>query len=459
MQVDEASIKEADPHEIMTACCCLLDKSKLQSLNDLNKQQMDELIQQLSEIASSSRLVGKNEKKIQSISTSSIRYDALCQAISAAKEIVLNHWNSNNALNYVILVGDKWHSDVSQFAGIQNLLKFGIDSHGMKDFNSSDIILCDKSQMVEESDKNDQKFNCLGISLKKKGASKNAADPTMLNRSIIDALVGDQSTENQKKLAEKINNAFGEFYNNILHQNAEKFVKNNNVVNKLSQSAFYKKMFKGSEDVNKDVEDYLIEQCKNAKEDDWKEMFSETRGIMCTHDNRAAVREVVNKQLGSSSSVFKLLLDVVQQNSTFLANQLIALIYKGDLKTLIDFNFDFGVCVGRGEAVKKKDDLQSRIEKAEYIPIQTVEKNLSQLQSEGMKAQLVSSKKQKDFENRSDDIKYPAKLFLDLDVCKGSERHTIANIEIRYKGSYTSSPQVFAVMSEEFKQYLTTSKW
>ena len=125
---------------------------------------MDSLIQQLQRIAVSGKLIGKNDSELKSM-TASIRYEALCQAISAAKEI-MEQWK--HPLNYVLLTGRSWHSDVSRFAGIENLNKFGIDSYGMKDFNSSDIILCDKSSIKEEKEA-PSKFHCLGVSLKKKG--------------------------------------------------------------------------------------------------------------------------------------------------------------------------------------------------------------------------------------------------------------------------------------------------
>lgn len=455
---DKEDAKAGDPHEIFTACLCLLGKQKLNAISDLSQESMDSLIQQLQRIAVSGKLIGKNDSELKSM-MASIRYEALCQAISAAKEI-MEQWK--HPLNYVLLTGRSWHSDVSRFAGIENLKKFGIDSYGMKDFNSSDIILCDKSSIKEEGEA-PSKFHCLGVSLKKKGNQKSAADPTMLNRSVVDALVGDQSTPLQQKIAKDIDSAFSAFYTKVLSDNAEKLVTDDLVaylLHPIGKDGKTKKVnskykpFLDQKSPEKELKKWLTRTLKSLKQDEWKEMLGAT-GIMCTHESRERARDIINTALGGNSSAFKDLLKIMQKQSSVLANALMAIIYKGDLKTLIKYNFDFGLCIGRGGVKKTKNGLVGEVGQAEYETIEAISKALSHLQAENLKPDIALSKKQKDFESLGDNEHVAAKLFLDLKA----GQYVIANLEIRYKGSYTSSPQVFAVMSPEFKKYVSTGKW
>lgn len=451
--------KKTDPHEVLTACLCLLGKKKIDTITNLSQDEMDKLLQTLAKIASTDKLVGKNDKEVAAILNSSAKYEALCQAISAAKA-VLDKWKW--PLNYVLLTGRSWHSDVQRFAGIENLNKFGIDSYGMKDFNSSDIILCDKSSIKGEAE-SPSKFHCLGVSLKKKGNQKSAADPTMLNRSVFDALVGDQSTPIQKKIASDIDEAFGNFYRKVLADNADKLATDDvaefllHPVNKEGKPTKVNKKYQpflSQKEPVKALKKWLASTLKSLKQDEWKDMLGAT-GVMCTHESRERVRDIVNKALGSNQSAFKALLDIMQKQSGVLANALMAIIYKGDLKTLIKYNFDFGLCIGRGGVKKSKNGLVGEVGQAEYETIAAISKALSNLQAEKLKPDIVLSKKQKDLSKLGDDEHVAAKLFLDLKA----GTHTIANLEVRYKGSYTSSPQVFATMSQEFKDYVDTGKW
>jgi hypothetical protein len=170
-----------DSHEIMTACLCTLqldDLIKLQKI--VGEENILKELEKLKKIAQNSKIIiGASESDIQSIIQYSKKEEAFAQAISAAIKILQynNISNANKTFNEaendtviknkksrnidsVILTGKSWSSDVTKFSGIENLKKlFDVESYGMKDFNSSDIILV-----------SDKKY--LGVSLKKKKTGK-----------------------------------------------------------------------------------------------------------------------------------------------------------------------------------------------------------------------------------------------------------------------------------------------
>ena len=87
------------------------------------------------------------------------------------------------------MTGIKWGKEIEQFK---------VQSYGMKDFNSSDIIL-------KRGD------TWYGVSLKKKETGK-AADPTILNKAFTSLLDGDEL----KPVRDKIDAKTAEFYTKVL---------------------------------------------------------------------------------------------------------------------------------------------------------------------------------------------------------------------------------------------------
>ena len=125
---------------------------------------------------------------------------------------------------------------------------------------------------------------------------------------------------------------------------------------------------------------------------------------------------------------------------------LLDIIYKGSLNNLIKDNFYFALCTGKGSYKKNK----CIVENGEFFKIAMVETAINKLKEKGKPNLIVTTKPEK----TKKDIE-PAKIFLDLNIEIDNKNMKIADIQIRYKGSYTSSPQFFATMSKEFKTFLT----
>ena len=434
----------ADPHELMTAFFCTLDNEKFKLLDPNGKtaNDADAILQEVYDEVSNvktSKVVGQNEKEIAGIFAFKDKYDALAAAYSAAKEI---RKNFDKKVKFVIMTGRKWTSDVEKYSGIENLKAFGIDSYGMKDFNSSDIILTDKTTvdrgLVEDAVKTN-KF--LGVSLKKTGSQLKAQEPTRLNRSVEDAL-GINS-----EIKKEVQDAFNDFYNTTLKNNIDKLLPKGNpykdMFDKLvgKRGTPFKEMKSG-----KDVEDWFRKNVKNLHGDDWKVYLSNKNGLMSAHPSKDNVREVMNTALKRKGSVFEKLQKVIERNSAELAYALIQIIYKGSLKNLIANDFDFGFCIGKGSFVNKK----CNVAQGAYEPVTMIENTIEKLRNSG-KPNMTISKKQKPF----DENQTAAKLFFDLNI----DTHPLANIEVRYKGDFSASPQFFAIMSPEFKKFLETGNW
>lgn len=436
--------KPADPHELMTAFFCTLDDGKFKLLDPNSKtaEEADAILQEIYDEVSdvqTSKVVGQNEDEIEGVVSFKDKYDALAAAYSAAKEI---RKNFDKKVKFVIMTGRKWTSDVEKYSGIENLKAFGIDSYGMKDFNSSDIILTDKSTidrgLVTDAAKTN-KF--LGVSLKKTGSQLKAQEPTRLNRSVEDALGVNP------EIKKEIQDAFNDFYNTTLKNNIDKLLPKGNAYKEMfdklagKRGTPFKKMKSGNE-----VEEWFRKNVKNLQGDDWKVYLSNKNGLMSAHPSKDNVREVVNDALKRKGSVFEKLQKVIESNSDELAYALIQIIYKGSLKNLIANDFDFGFCIGKGSFVNKKCNVGN----GKYEPVTIIENVIEKLRRSG-KPNMTVSKKQKPF----DENQTAAKLFFDLNI----DKHPLANIEVRYKGDFNSSPQFFATMAPEFKKFLENGEW
>lgn len=434
----------SDPHEVMTAYFCSLDDGKFKLLdpNGKNAKEADAIIQEIYDgvkDVETSKVVGQNDKEIEGILSFKDKYDALAAAYSAAKEI---RKNFSNKVKFVIMTGRKWTSDVEKYSGIENLKAFGIDSYGMKDFNSSDIILTDKSNvdrgLVADSTKTN-KF--LGVSLKKTASRLKAQEPTRLNRSVEDALGVNP------EIRKEIQDAFNEFYNTVLKNNIDKLIPKKNAYKEMFDGLAGKKQtpFKDMKTGN-EVEKWFRDNVKNLHGDDWKAYISNKSGLMSAHPSKDNVRNIVNDALKRKGSIFEKLQSVIERNSDELAIALIQIIYKGSLKKLIANDFDFGFCIGKGSFVNKK----CKVEDGKYEPVMIIENVINKLRRSG-KPNMSISKKQKPF----DENQTAAKLFFDLNI----DKHPLANIEVRYKGDFSASPQFFATMAPEFKKFLEKGEW
>lgn len=458
--INEAD-SSTDPHEIMTACFCAMNDDEFKDSNPNNKTEIElnEIINKIHTIAQTKKIVGQNDKEINSIIKYNGKYNALAQAYSAAI-LIRNKFNDevkDDYCRHVILTGrSSGAKDFDKFFGIENLKNFfGIDSRGMKGFNSSDIILTNKSEITTESDSTKKNY-FYGISLKKKSSDKEA-NPTLINASFLNAIDKGLSTKDDKtNVLRKIRETIGKFFSLIISEDEfiKKFINNNaytNVINSLNEKT------------DKNFASLCAEA--NIKPENWKTVLSNDKGLLSIDDKfkddngkekpyKDLVRNYINKKLSNGEkslfSEFKTILSTNLGNGKKISNELaillIDIIYKGSLKNLIKNNFYFALCIGKGSYNKNK----CTVENGDFYQIAMIETAINKLKKGVPNLELNEIK-----EGKSTDNKKPAKIFLDLNIEIDNKNMKIADIQIRYKGSYTSSPQFFATMSKEFKTFLT----
>lgn len=465
-----ADPKKNDCHEILTAYLCTRKIADLEALEKVTGA--DNILKELQaiydDVKNSNKIIGASESDIESIIQYNKKEEALAQAISAAKAILQQKIQNETELteddverpisetsegvSNVILTGKSWDKLISKYSGIENLNQLGVDSCGMKDFNSSDIVLVSKNKTF------------LGVSLKKKDIKPSAGDPTLINRAFNETLPAKANTA--------VNSALDECFTDIVKSKnlilsddilpaiLEKLPKMKKKNGSVSET--YSKFISGSQideitgskAPEKALEKFLKDKCKNAKGDDWRLLLSSTFGLMCTHNNRVEIRKVINPELSKPSSKYKQSITAVLKDAKIAENiayQLFRIIFKADKETglmvLKKYNFDFGLCTGIGAYQKKNQSL--KVGKAEYESIQTVTKILSELRKVG-KPVLDPAENGKDAIYADKEDNTAVTLFYVLKLGK----FPIANISIRYKGQYTSAPNFLATISKELKEKL-----
>ena len=263
--------------------------------------------------------------------------------------------------------------------------QFQRTKYGMKDFNSSDFIIKKGNKYV-------------GISLKKKKRGTET-DPTLINKAFT-GLLNDKKFE---KLRKQIDDDAGAFYLHVIK-----------VAMKLRIL---------SPEMMKDIK-------KNRPTiKNWKQYI------------QRIPNDLVNRVLKGKQTLFKQMANTINKNSDMIANQLIQLIFKSDLKELQKVNFDFALVTGVGDYGVKKGVV---IEKGEYIDINTTTTMLDDLFSQGKPAMRLTPGAKQAFDAGAT----AANLKFDLMIGKLA----IANITLRYKGDFRSAPNFNAVMTPEFKK-------
>ena len=206
-------------------------------------------------------------------------------------------------------------------------------------------------------------------------------------------------------------------------------------------------------------------------------------------------RDIINKLLGDrKNSCFAKMVEVCQQYSTDVAEMLVALIFRSSLSKLKNIsdkeikkivaglneykdeellNFNFALVTGI-EQKKQVSEAKAKEKSITIVPgtCETAEQFDSLLTtfapdpntSKNKNYELILTPKEKSPEKSSipatDDAakseSNPAKVFIDL-VWKdeNGKEVTVANLNIRYKGSYTPSPQFQGTISDEFLNMLS----
>lgn len=318
-----------------------------------------------------------------------------------------SHGQGNDAIaQKVFLTGNVWPKEVE---------KFRIKAYGFDDYNSSDFI-------VKTGDK-----KYFGVSLKKK-PKKNSADPTLINKAFDTVLNGKQFD----KIKEEITELRTEYFAGLVRQANEDGI-----------------LF--IENINQQTDKELFESRKrNTKI--FKKAYINTKGSLSGgYDNDKspdAMRKFVNKDLAKTNNVlFKRLTQYMNDNAELFAKTLINLVLKVKLydelsanKKLKNFTFGFALITGIGEISRGKPNVSS----GKAIDLHTILCGLSDLEANKKPYKIVV-----DFEKKAE--ANAAKIFFKLSKAGVN----ILDMELRYKGSFTSQPQFFATITKEFQIILT----
>jgi hypothetical protein len=328
-------------------------------------------------------------------------------ALAIKEWLKSSHGQGNDAVaEKVFLTGNVWPKEVE---------KFRIKAYGFDDYNSSDFI-------VKTGDK-----KYFGVSLKKK-PKKNSADPTLINKAFDTVLNGQQFN----KIKEEITDLRTEYFAGLVRQANEDGI------------LFIK-------DINRQTDKELFEARKRDTKI-FKKAYINTKGSLSGgYDNdRApdAMRKFVNKDLAKTNNIlFKRLTQYMDDNADLFAKTLINLVLKVKLydelsanKKLSDFTFGFALVTGIGEVSRGKPNVSP----GKAIDLHTILCGLSDLEANKKPYKIAV-----DFEKKAE--ANAAKIFFKLSKAGVN----ILDMELRYKGSFTSQPQFFATVTKEFQTILT----
>lgn len=306
----------------------------------------------------------------------------------------------------VFLTGNVWPTEVE---------KFRIKAYGFDDYNSSDFII-----KIE-----DKKY--FGVSLKKK-PKPNSSDPTLINKAFDTVLNGNQFD----KIKQDITELRTEYFAGLVREANE-------------QSILY------IDNIDK-ISDLELFESKKRNKKIFERAYINTKGsLFGGYDNdRApdAMRKFVNAELSKPNNIlFKRLTEYMGIHADLFAKSLINLVLKVKLydelsamKGLKEYTFGFALVTGIGEMSKRNPV----VSKGKAIDLHTILCGLTDLEANRNPYKILV-----DFDKKAE--ANAAKIFFKLSKAGVN----ILDMELRYKGSFTSQPQFFATITKEFQTILT----
>lgn len=331
--------------------------------------------------------------------------------ISAAKAIKnwlrTDHGQGNDPVaKKVFLTGNVWPNEVE---------KFRIKAYGFDDYNSSDFI-------VKTDDK-----KYFGVSLKKK-PKPNSQDPTLINKAFDTVLNGNQFDTIKKDITELRT----EYFAGLVREANERGILYIQGIDKIQDKELFE-----SKKRDKKVFDRAYINIKGSVSGGY-------------NNERApdAMRKFVNAELSKTNNIlFKRLTDYMNNHADLFAKTLINLVLKVKLydelsamKNLKDFTFGFALVTGIGEIAKGNPV----VSKGKALDLHTILCGLTDLEANRKPYEIDV-----DFEKKAE--ANAAKIFFKLSKAGVN----ILDMELRYKGSFTSQPQFFATITKEFQTILT----
>jgi hypothetical protein len=405
------------------------------------------------------------------------RLTAVLHGISGARGIKKWFRNSQNKeSNDIVEKGDVFVTG-AQWPKRINFLKISVG--GWDDYNSSDLIVI--------------KGSCYyGISLKKKDKMK-SANPPMINKSFV-ALMTEIG---QKEIADDFYKARVEYFGGIVEKEVKTGILKSRGVNNISKEDLFQTVLKhpyksSTEWVNLiDLKGRGALNIKSGKTKyEWnsnngptfvagvgdvtKEEFKNNAAVMELFGYESIngskpkpksaahwdMRKKVNSILGQSSNKLYKKINVVATDkfASIIGEKLLAAVLKTELKETIDkqkeiaegAHFGFALVTALGKfsngnvtaepfdaIVKNNPTIQSLLGSMSGTDEWSIKIDEKLTESTRKKAEARGSAP-------------PAKLFFLVSIGK----HDILNLEVRYKGSFSPSPQFIGGITKEFEKLL-----
>lgn len=309
----------------------------------------------------------------------------------------------------VFLTGDQWPKEITKFR-----LKYA----GMNDYNSSDLVVY--------SGKQGKDSYYYGVSLKKKPKPQSAS-PTLINNAV-------------SKLFES--GAGEEFVAEVDATRVKYFA------NMVRSAAFRGLLTKHKIKVDPKHMKLPDEKLIKTKPPGQSKAYIDLKG------NNDEIRKWVNSQVASNKNMFfkelKKIFEANTPRSNKMANILAERVLKislndalGNIDTLNDYYFGYALVTAVGEVNMNK--MSMNIHRADVKDGGSVLSALSEMnRSDNRKGYRFKFNKVKTESSTA------AKVYFDL--VRGTTK--IMDLEIRYKGSFTSWPQFLGTLSSDFEKIL-----
>ena len=374
----------------------------------------------------------------------------MVRGISAAKSIkewmAKHHGISNPVAEKVFMTGNVWPKEVQPLE---------VKAHGFTAYNSSDLI-------VRPFGHPNAYF---GVSLKKKPRPEDP-DPTLINKAFDTVLNGSEFNSIKTKIEKLRESYFAGLVKEAVKEGLIELDlsgKSDSQLYKPSKAARESEGFgrmyidtKGSLKMPEIGDDPL-----NPVKKGWEGYGDKALGRSQLRSRKDTMRHWVNTQLGKKNKLYDGFLKVMNDNVNVFAETLVNVTLKTDLPNLMKaddgkgmgfgkMNFGFALVTGIGTKQKRLFESGGKVvmSTGKAYDIDCVLKGIAHLEAKPTKYNFEVTNRMESDDDMDDGG--AAKILFDLK--KGNV--VIMNMELRYKGGFTSQPQFFGTMSKEFKKIL-----
>ena len=374
----------------------------------------------------------------------------MVRGISAAKAVKewmkTHHGISNPVAEKVFMTGNVWPKEVQPLE---------VKAHGFTAYNSSDLI-------VRPFGHPNAYF---GVSLKKKPRPEDP-DPTLINKAFDTVLNGSEFNSIKTKIEKLRESYFAGLVKEAVKEGLIELDlsgKSDSQLYKPSKAARESEGFgrmyidtKGSLKMPEIGDDPL-----NPVKKGWEGYGDKALGRSQLRSRKDTMRHWVNTQLGKKNKLYDGFLKVMNDNVNVFAETLVNVTLKTDLPNLMKaddgkgmgfgkMNFGFALVTGIGTKQKRLFESGGKVvmSTGKAYDIDCVLKGIAHLEAKPTKYNFEVTNRMESDDDMDDGG--AAKILFDLK--KGNV--VIMNMELRYKGGFTSQPQFFGTMSKEFKKIL-----